>query len=186
MINGQTSKATRQSIIQCLRTYALVDQTHNAEKIIREEFIRPFLDKTITRQAVEPLRPSSSATPEQQPLVIMYNKILSFASNDLRLILDIAQRTLKNTNYEILVNSLWVQIVDHINKKCSSIYAAGQTEACHKVSVTYFFHHSCAHASFLVARTIHHRSSSSLVWRTCLTAKNLYYTSEITPAMPNS
>jgi hypothetical protein len=134
MINGQASKATRQSITQCLRTYALVDQTHNAEKIIREEFIQPFLDKTITRQAVEPLRSSSSATPEQQPLVIMYNKILSFASNDLRPILDIAQRTLKNTNYEILVNSLWVQIVDHINKKCSSIYAAGQTETCHKVS----------------------------------------------------
>ncbi|KAI8338456.1 oligomeric golgi complex component, COG2-domain-containing protein [Chlamydoabsidia padenii] len=132
MVNGQSSKATRQSMTQCLRTYALVDQTRNAEKIIREEFIQPFLDKTITRQAIEPTRSSPSTTTQEQPLVMMYNKILSFATNDLRLILDITQRSLKNTNYEILVNSFWVQIVDHINKKCSTTYAAGQTDTCHR------------------------------------------------------
>ncbi|CAO3589641.1 unnamed protein product [Absidia cylindrospora] len=130
MNNGQTDKSTKQSMTQCLRTYALVDQTHVAEKIIREEFIRPFLDKTITRQAIDSSR--STPTTQEQPLVMMYNKILSFATNDLRPILDITQRTLKGTNFEILVNALWVQIVEHINKRCSTIYAAGQTETCHK------------------------------------------------------
>ncbi|KAI8086471.1 oligomeric golgi complex component, COG2-domain-containing protein [Halteromyces radiatus] len=139
MLHGQIDRSTRQALTQCLRTYALVDQTHVAESIIREEFIRPFLDKTITRQAIESPRLNNngssstlSAQDLSQPLVIMYNKILSFASNDLRPILDISQRTLKGTNYEILVNSLWVQVVEHIHKRCSTIYAAGQTDACHR------------------------------------------------------
>ncbi|CAO3646141.1 unnamed protein product [Cunninghamella blakesleeana] len=143
MMENQLNNSIKQSMIQCLRTYALVDQTHIAEKIIREEYIRVFLDKTITREAIEsprsmtsptltPSPSSSSILSDHYPLVIMYNKILLFATNDLRPILEITQQLLKGTNYEILVNSLWTEFVDQINKKCSSIYAPGQTEVCHK------------------------------------------------------
>ncbi|CAO3624192.1 unnamed protein product [Cunninghamella echinulata] len=138
MMEDQLDKSTKQSMIQCLRTYALVDQTHIAEKIIREEYIKFFLNKTVTREAVELPRSSSSTSiatttlNDNYPLVIMYNKILLFATNDLRPILEITQQLLKGTNYEILVNSLWTEFVEQINKKCSSIYAPGQTEICHK------------------------------------------------------
>ncbi|KAL7308698.1 hypothetical protein PS15m_011868 [Mucor circinelloides] len=136
---GEVTKATKQSLTECLRTYALIDQTQIAEKIIREEFIKPFSTRCITHKAVEGAKnhgkspsSSSSAVSEQHPLTVMYSKILNFTSTDLKPILDITQKTLKGSNYEILVNSLWLEIVERINKECKSIFAAGQTDVFHK------------------------------------------------------
>lgn len=137
---GKVTKATKQSLTECLRTYALIDQTQIAERIIREEFIKPFSNKCITQKAVEGAKnysgsPSSSSSSAvlEHPLTLMYNKILHFTSTDLKPILDITQKTLKGSNYEILVNSLWLEIVERINKECKSIFAAGQTDVFHKV-----------------------------------------------------
>jgi hypothetical protein len=75
----------------------------------------------------------------------MYTKILSFASVDLQPIMDITQRKLKGANYEILVNSLWLEVAERINKECKSIFAAGQTDIFHKVmkSNYYWIEQSC-------------------------------------------
>ena len=43
MQSGQTNSTTKQSLVQCLRTYALIDQTQVAEWLIREQFVRPFV-----------------------------------------------------------------------------------------------------------------------------------------------
>ena len=66
-------------------------------------------------------------------LTTVYNKLLSFATTDLQPILEITQKTLKGTSYEVLVNSFWVEVVERINAECSSIYAPGQTNTFHKV-----------------------------------------------------
>ncbi|CDH54964.1 conserved oligomeric golgi complex subunit 2 [Lichtheimia corymbifera JMRC:FSU:9682] len=116
---GQPNDSTKQSLIQCLRTYALIDQTQVAEWLIREQFVRPFVEKTITHDALA-------------DLTTMYSKLLSFASGDLQPILDITQKNLKGTTYEILVNSFWVEVIDRLNRHGSSIYAPGQTDAFHK------------------------------------------------------
>lgn len=126
---GEVTKATKQSLTQCLRTYALIDQTQIAEKLIREEFVRPILKKWITQKSIDTNRQNDS----NHPLTTMYNKILNFASTDLKPILDITQKTLTGSNYEILVNSLWIEVTDRINKECKSIFAAGQTDVFHKV-----------------------------------------------------
>lgn len=138
---GEVTRATKQSLTQCLRTYALIDQTQIAEKIVREEFVRPFLAKIITQKAVEGARNYGSPTGTdngKHPLSIMYTKILTFASTDLQPILDITQKTLKGSNYEILVNSLWLETTERINKECKSIFAAGQTDVFHKVKYWIF------------------------------------------------
>ncbi|KAL0135016.1 oligomeric golgi complex component, COG2-domain-containing protein [Mucor lusitanicus] len=130
---GEVTKATKQSLTECLRTYALIDQTQIAERIIRDEFIKPFSNKCITQKAVEGARNYGGSPPaSEHPLTAMYNKILHFTSTDLKPILDITQKTLKGSNYEILVNSLWLEIVERINKECKSIFAAGQTDVFHK------------------------------------------------------
>jgi hypothetical protein len=129
---GEVTKATKQSLTQCLRTYALIDQTPIAEKIIRNDYVKPCLAKIITPKAVEGARnygPDNST----HPLTIMYAKILTFASSDLQPILDITHKTLKGSNFEILVNSLWLEVTEKINKECKSIFAAGQTDVFHKV-----------------------------------------------------
>ncbi|CAO3608383.1 unnamed protein product [Mucor fragilis] len=96
---GKVTKATKQSLTECLRTYALIDQTQIAERIIREEFIKPFSNKCITQKAVEGAKnysgsPSSSSSSAvlEHPLTLMYNKILHFTSTDLKPILDITQK----------------------------------------------------------------------------------------------
>ncbi|KAI8377835.1 uncharacterized protein BYT42DRAFT_614487 [Radiomyces spectabilis] len=121
---------TKQSLIQCLRAYALIDQTYVAEYIIRDEFVRPFLAKTVTKKALEVPRGKVDST--CHPLSLVYKNILSFASTDLQPILEITQRTLKGTNYEVLVNTLWVEVMEFIQRDCASIFAAGQTDTFHK------------------------------------------------------
>lgn len=133
---GEVTRATKQSLTQALRTYALIDQTSTAERIIREQFISPFLSNIITQKAVEGARNYNSPTGEtKHPLSVMYTNILNFASTDLKPILDITQKTLKGSNYDILVNSLWLETTERINKECKSIFAAGQTDVFHKVFI---------------------------------------------------
>ncbi|KAI9484960.1 oligomeric golgi complex component, COG2-domain-containing protein [Zychaea mexicana] len=125
---GQTTSSTKQSLVQCLRTYALIDQTQVAEWLIREQFVRPFVANTVNKKALSG-RHNGHAVDQ---LTAMYNKLLSFATTSLQPILEITQKTLKGTSYEVLVNSFWVEVVERINAECSSIYAPGQTNIFHK------------------------------------------------------
>ncbi|ORE03781.1 COG2-domain-containing protein [Rhizopus microsporus var. microsporus] len=124
---GELTRSTKQSLVQCLRTYALIDQTEVAEKIIKEQFVRWYLEKIIHSKILQ-----NNKTSKEDPLTDMYKKILSFASKDLQPILDITQKTLKGSNYEVLVNSLWAEITEEISKKCRAIFAPGQMTVFHK------------------------------------------------------
>lgn len=41
--------ADKESLTQCLRTYALIDQTSEAEKVITEDLLAPFMNKVRSR-----------------------------------------------------------------------------------------------------------------------------------------
>jgi hypothetical protein len=69
------------------------------------------------------------------PLAAMYNKIVAFTTDQLSPLTDITSRTLKGTHYEILVDCLWVDVVERINKECSSIFAPGMPDIFHKVRI---------------------------------------------------
>ncbi|CEI93171.1 hypothetical protein RMCBS344292_07411 [Rhizopus microsporus] len=124
---GELTRSTKQSLVQCLRTYALIDQTEVAEKIIKEQFVRWHLEKIIHSKILQ-----NNKTSKEDPLDDMYKKILLFASKDLQPILDITQKTLKGSNHEVLVNSLWAEITEEISKKCRAIFAPGQMTVFHK------------------------------------------------------
>ncbi|CEI90864.1 hypothetical protein RMCBS344292_05174 [Rhizopus microsporus] len=124
---GELTRSTKQSLVQCLRTYALIDQTEVAEKIIKEQFVKWYLEKIIHSKILQ-----NNKASKEDPLADMYKKILLFASKDLQPILDITQKTLKGSNYEVLVNSLWAEITEEISKKCRAIFAPGQMTVFHK------------------------------------------------------
>ncbi|KAI8971128.1 hypothetical protein BDB01DRAFT_518017 [Pilobolus umbonatus] len=128
---GGITRSTRKSLTEYLRIYALIDQTHIAEDIICKEFVKPAMDRIITPFSMDGKRDSVDED-TKHPLTAMYNKILSFAHTDLQPILDITQKLLKGTNYEVLVNCLWIECIDKINKECRSIFALGQTDIFHK------------------------------------------------------
>ena len=69
----------------------------------------------------------------KEPLAIMYSKILSFISNDCYVLLEITKKVLKSASYEILVNSVWTEVVDTILKKLGVIFNAGNPNTFHKV-----------------------------------------------------
>ncbi|KAG1468639.1 hypothetical protein G6F56_003715 [Rhizopus delemar] len=122
---GELTRSTKQSLIQCLRTYSLIDQTETGERIIREQFVRLYLEKIIQPKVL-------LNSQDAHPLAEMYKKIISFVEVDLQPILDITQKTLKGSNYEVLVNSLWVEISYRISQECKMIFAPGQTSVFHK------------------------------------------------------
>ncbi|CAO3701194.1 unnamed protein product [Rhizopus stolonifer] len=122
---GELTRSTKQSLIQCLRTYSLIDQTETGERIIREQFVRLYLDKIIQPKVF-------LNNQDGHPLAEMYKKIISFVEVDLQPILDITQKTLKGSNYEVLVNSLWVEISYKVSQECKMIFAPGQTSVFHK------------------------------------------------------
>lgn len=126
---GEITRSTKQSLVQCLRTYTLIDQTKTGERIIREQFVRWYLDKIIQPKVLQ------NNKSEENHLAEMYNKIIVFVTTDLQPILDITQKTLKGSNYEVLVNSLWIEVTEKIGKECKAIFAPGQTSVFHKVYI---------------------------------------------------
>ncbi|RUS17090.1 oligomeric golgi complex component, COG2-domain-containing protein [Endogone sp. FLAS-F59071] len=128
--------ATRDQLTQCLRTYAIIDQTRAAEGVIREEMVVQFLEKTITRTALDsPLPDSTSSTTSITPsnqLAILYSKILVFISSRAHPLLDITHRVLKGTGYEILANAVWAEIAERIVRFLPGIFAPGRADVFHK------------------------------------------------------
>ncbi|KAG0365000.1 Conserved oligomeric Golgi complex subunit 2 [Mortierella sp. AD032] len=103
--------SNKESLTQCLRTYALIDQTAEAEKVISEELLAPFLNKTINRAALSNANRPNSDSPDSgilvRPLVTMFNKVLAFVNTHCSSLIDVTQRELKGTNFDIPVNCIW-------------------------------------------------------------------------------
>ncbi|RUS25433.1 hypothetical protein BC938DRAFT_472183, partial [Jimgerdemannia flammicorona] len=121
--------AIRDQLTQCLRTYAIIDQTRAAEGVIREEMVVPVLEKIITRTSLD--LPTPTNTPATQ-LAILYGKIVAFVSQRASPLLDITHRVLRGTGYEILVNAVWVEVAERIARDVPSIFAPGRAEVFHK------------------------------------------------------
>ncbi|KAG0166305.1 Conserved oligomeric Golgi complex subunit 2 [Apophysomyces sp. BC1015] len=186
------SDESKSSLLQCLRTYALIDQTHIAECLIREKYVRPFLTKTITRKAIESPRMNGSLTATDNPLTTMYGKILTFVSKDMCPILEVTRRTLKGTNYEVLVNSLWVEV----NYSASITFVSGIEALCFSRKSLLYFRSHHTYAEFLkrwqlpVYFQLRFREIVSDVeellnnWNTSLSIKNLQVDNDL--ALPGS
>ncbi|KAG0278861.1 Conserved oligomeric Golgi complex subunit 2 [Linnemannia gamsii] len=101
--------SNKESLTQCLRTYALIDQTAEAEKVISEELLAPFLNKTITRAALSAHAQANKTTDGSpvRPLVAMFNKVLAFIDTHCSTLIDVTQKELKGTNFDIPVNCIW-------------------------------------------------------------------------------
>ncbi|KAM3586495.1 hypothetical protein VKS41_001570 [Umbelopsis sp. WA50703] len=123
----------RTTMIQCLRTYALLDQASLAEQVIRKEIISPALSTIINRTALGNGSPTTGGQASGDQLATMYNKIIAFATDQLTPLIEVTSRTLKGAHYELLVDCLWVDVVERINKECSSIFAPGIPDVFHKV-----------------------------------------------------
>ncbi|GJJ77758.1 conserved oligomeric Golgi complex subunit 2 [Entomortierella parvispora] len=130
--NADADTSDKESLTQCLRTYALIDQTSEAEKVITEDLLAPFMSKTITRQALSDQTQGHDGAISPRPLVVMYNKIIAFINTRCSTLLHVTQKDLKGTNFDIPVNCIWGVTTQTILRVMPQILSAGDTDIFHR------------------------------------------------------
>nr|XP_020042416.1 conserved oligomeric Golgi complex subunit 2 isoform X1 [Castor canadensis] len=113
----------------CLRTYATIDKTRDAEALVGQVLVKPCVDEVISEHFVK-----------SQPngLQLMYNKLLEFIPHHCRLLQEVtggAASSEKATivpGYDFLVNSVWPEIVQGLEEKLPSLFNPGDPDAFHE------------------------------------------------------
>ncbi|KAF9942124.1 Conserved oligomeric Golgi complex subunit 2 [Modicella reniformis] len=132
---GSDASSNKDVLSQCLRTYALIDQTVEAEKIIAEDLLAPFISKTITRSALSDqshIHNTNSERVSQSPLATIYNHVLQFIDDRCGSLISVTQKELKGTNFDIPVNCIWGMSTQTILKNIPQILTPGIPDDFHR------------------------------------------------------
>uniref|UniRef100_A0A2K5CQ65 Conserved oligomeric Golgi complex subunit 2 n=1 Tax=Aotus nancymaae TaxID=37293 RepID=A0A2K5CQ65_AOTNA len=115
-------------IRHCLRTYATIDKTRDAEALVGQVLVKPYIDEVIIEQFVES---------HPNGLQVMYNKLLEFVPHHCRLLREVTGGAISSEKgntvpgYDFLVNSVWPQIVRGL-EKLPSLFNPGNPDAFHE------------------------------------------------------
>ncbi|XP_057610219.1 conserved oligomeric Golgi complex subunit 2 isoform X2 [Chionomys nivalis] len=116
-------------IRHCLRTYAMIDKTRDAEALVGQVLVKPYVDEVIVEQLVKS---------HPNGLQLMYNKLLEFVPHHCRLLREVtggAVSSEKGTvvpGYDFLVNSVWPEIVGGLEEKLPSLFNPGNPDVFHE------------------------------------------------------
>ncbi|XP_003940815.3 conserved oligomeric Golgi complex subunit 2 [Saimiri boliviensis] len=116
-------------IRHCLRTYATIDKTRDAEALVGQVLVKPYIDEVIIEQVVES---------HPNGLQVMYNKLLEFVPYHCRLLREVTGGAVSSEKgntvpgYDFLVNSVWPQIVQGLEEKLPSLFNPGNPDAFHE------------------------------------------------------
>ncbi|KAM5205803.1 conserved oligomeric Golgi complex subunit 2 isoform 2-T2 [Hipposideros larvatus] len=116
-------------IRHCLRTYATIDKTRDAEALVGQVLVKPYMDQVIIEQVVES-RPDGLQT--------MYKKLLEFVPHHCRLLREVTGGAISSEKgntvpgYDFLVNSVWPEIVRGLEENLPSLFNPGDPDAFHK------------------------------------------------------
>ncbi|XP_058399070.1 conserved oligomeric Golgi complex subunit 2 isoform X3 [Diceros bicornis minor] len=116
-------------IRHCLRTYATIDKTRDAEALVGQVLVKPYMDEVIVEQIVES---------HPNGLQIMYNKLLEFVPHHCRLLREVTGGAISSEKgntvpgYDFLVNSVWPEIVRGLEEKLPSLFNPGNPDAFHE------------------------------------------------------
>uniref|UniRef100_A0A4W5RQV0 Conserved oligomeric Golgi complex subunit 2 n=1 Tax=Hucho hucho TaxID=62062 RepID=A0A4W5RQV0_9TELE len=147
----------------CLRTYATIDKTRDAEALVGQVLVKPYMDEVIVEQLVK-------STPNG--LQIMYTKLLEFVPHHCRLLREVTGMAISSEKadivpgYDFLVNSVWPEIIKGIEERIPSLFNAGNPDTFYErytISIDFVrkFERQCgsqasvrrlrAHASYQIA-----------------------------------
>ncbi|XP_054432704.1 conserved oligomeric Golgi complex subunit 2 isoform X2 [Pteronotus mesoamericanus] len=116
-------------IRHCLRTYATIDKTRDAEALVGQVLVKPYMDQVITEQVVES---------HPNGLQVMYNKLLEFVPHHCRLLREVTGGAISSEKgntvpgYDFLVNSVWPEIVRGLEENLPSLFNPGDPDAFHE------------------------------------------------------
>ena len=110
---------------RCLRIYATIDRTGDAERLVRERLVRPYLEDVITEQ---------SLSDDPKGLVGLYQRALKVVPDKLPVLLSLTckardkQKQRHHKDYDFLVTAVWPEIVEQIDENIGFIFSAGNPE----------------------------------------------------------
>ncbi|XP_061480457.1 conserved oligomeric Golgi complex subunit 2 [Rhineura floridana] len=116
-------------IRHCLRTYATIDKTRDAEALVGEVLVKPYVDEVIVEQYVQS---------HPNGLQSMYNKLLEFVPLHCRLLREVTGGGISSEKgnivpgYDFLVNSVWPEIVRGLEIKLPSLFNPGNPDSFHE------------------------------------------------------
>ncbi|KAL7889704.1 hypothetical protein AOLI_G00019620 [Acnodon oligacanthus] len=109
----------------CLRTYATIDKTRDAEALVGQVLVKPYMDQVITEQFVK-------SSPNG--LQLMYAKLLEFVPHHCRLLREVTGGTISSDKsdivpgYDFLVNSVWPEIIKGVEGRMSFLFNPGNPD----------------------------------------------------------
>uniref|UniRef100_A0A3Q2DBG6 Conserved oligomeric Golgi complex subunit 2 n=1 Tax=Cyprinodon variegatus TaxID=28743 RepID=A0A3Q2DBG6_CYPVA len=109
----------------CLRTYATIDKTRDAEALVGQVLVKPYMDQVIVEEAVKS-NPSG--------LQMMYSRLLDFVPHHCRLLREVTGGAISSDKadtvpgYDFLVNSVWPEMIKGIEERLAYIFNPGNPE----------------------------------------------------------
>ncbi|XP_038617294.1 conserved oligomeric Golgi complex subunit 2 [Tachyglossus aculeatus] len=116
-------------IRHCLRTYATIDKTRDAEALVGQVLVKPYIDEVIVESLVQ-------AHPKG--LQAMYSKLLEFVPHHCRLLREVTGGTSSSERgnsvpgYDFLVNSVWPEIVRGLEERLPWLFNPGNPDSFHE------------------------------------------------------
>uniref|UniRef100_A0A3Q3BFU1 Conserved oligomeric Golgi complex subunit 2 n=1 Tax=Kryptolebias marmoratus TaxID=37003 RepID=A0A3Q3BFU1_KRYMA len=109
----------------CLRTYATIDKTRDAEALVGQVLVKPYMDQVIVEEVVKS-NPSG--------LQMMYSRLLEFIPHHCRLLKEVTGGAISSDKadtvpgYDFLVNSVWPEMIKGIEEKLAYIFNPGNPD----------------------------------------------------------
>ncbi|XP_077585572.1 conserved oligomeric Golgi complex subunit 2 isoform X1 [Stigmatopora nigra] len=124
LIEGlQTSNV--EMVRHCLRTYATIDKTRDAEALVGQVLVKPFLDQVIVEETVK-------SSPNG--LLSMYSRLLEFVPNHCRLLREVTGGAMSSDKAEVVpgydfpVNSVWPEMAKGIEERLPYLFNPGNPD----------------------------------------------------------
>ncbi|XP_061692846.1 conserved oligomeric Golgi complex subunit 2 [Syngnathoides biaculeatus] len=109
----------------CLRTYATIDKTRDAEALVGQVLVKPFMDQVIVEEVVK-------SSPNG--LQVLYSRLLEFVPHHCRLLREVTGGAISSDKadivpgYDFLVNSVWPEMVKGIEERLSYLFNPGNPD----------------------------------------------------------
>ncbi|XP_053315724.1 conserved oligomeric Golgi complex subunit 2 [Spea bombifrons] len=116
-------------IRHCLRTYATIDKTRDAEALVGQVLVKPYIEEVIVEQYVQS---------HPNGLQAMYNKLLEFVPYHCRLLREVTGGAISSDKadmvpgYDFLLTSVWPEIARGLEEKLPSLFSPGNPDIFHQ------------------------------------------------------
>lgn len=109
----------------CLRTYATIDKTRDAEALVGQVLVKPYMDQVILEEVVK-------SSPNG--LQLMYSRLLDFVPHHCRLLREVTGGAISSDRadtvpgYDFLVKSVWPEMVKGIEERLPYLFSPGNPD----------------------------------------------------------